>query len=152
MSVLISRSPVVPQRAPLVDLVDIHEFADLQSAATSFVELVASRPRRAIRLHCTVPTWSSSSEFCTDLHDLNELRSRSLVFVHDLCEKLGSAGIQASYRLVPSDTPLVLLRALPEDSPCSCDESDALNLAKHGSGRKKAILTAIDGIPSIILT
>ncbi|KAF8581631.1 hypothetical protein K439DRAFT_1353280 [Ramaria rubella] len=94
--------------------------------------LVASRPGRAVRLHCTVPTWSTSSDICTDLHDLQELRSRSLVFVHDLCRKLGSAGIQVSYRLAPSHTSMVLLRALPEDRVSVQEESDALEQASHG--------------------
>ena len=31
----------------------------------------------------------------TDLHDLHELRSRALVFVHDLCKKLSAVGVRA---------------------------------------------------------
>ncbi|KAF8509807.1 hypothetical protein JB92DRAFT_3119520 [Gautieria morchelliformis] len=152
MSVLVSGSPALREHTPLIhDGADMHECSDLQSAAVSFVNLLASRPERAVCLHCTVPTWSASSENCTDLHDLHELRSRSLVFVHDLCNKLGAAGIQVSYRLAPSHTSLVLLRAFSDVRISTRDESHALEQAKHG-GREKTFLTSLDGIPSIILT
>jgi len=89
----------------------------------------------------------------SSLDDLHQFRTRSLVFVHDICKKLGAAGvslvcrsravfechssfqpqIQVSYRLALSDSPLVLLRALPDDSVCTRDEHDALELVKRSS-------------------
>ena len=181
MSVLTSHSFGLRQHN-LPSHVDMHEFTDLQCAASYFVEsvpfeyfraylinvarLLESQPGRTVRLHCTVPT-STSSETCdhpiyvprhrlpifcagADLHDLHELRSRSLIFVHDIRDKLGSTGvriisaairtmlnscciqIQVSYRLVPSHTSLVLLRALPEERVPTKDEPQALEQAKLG--------------------
>jgi hypothetical protein len=101
----------------------------------------------AVRLHGTVPTWSSSSDICMfpllfnfmpliqksglDLHDLHELRSRFLLFIHDLLQSLRSSGVRpsrsknlfemylpcrqvvASYSLAPSSSSLCLVCALP---------------------------------------
>ncbi|KIJ26915.1 hypothetical protein M422DRAFT_785099 [Sphaerobolus stellatus SS14] len=153
MSVLLSPR-ALPQSAaahPGQPVSDRHEFTDLQTASSSFVSrVIASYGRRPLRLLCTVPTWCTS-ELYPSLDDLHDLRTRSLVFVHDLCNKLQAAGIQVSYRLALCDTPLVLLRALPEDSACTRDDHDALELAKHG-GREKALVTSLQGVPSIILT
>jgi hypothetical protein len=77
--------------------------------------------------------------------------------------------IQVSYRLAPSHTSMVLLRALSEERVSTRDEPQALEQAKLGGryahlpkrehwisdvrwNRKKAFMTSLDGIPSIILT
>ncbi|KAJ7169901.1 hypothetical protein C8R46DRAFT_1090476, partial [Mycena filopes] len=57
-----------------------------------------------LRLSCTVPTWNPSSDNCLDLHDLNQLRTKFLAFIHDLVRALRTSGVAASYVLVPSSS------------------------------------------------
>jgi hypothetical protein len=73
--------------------------------------LLTAMHEDSVRLYCTVPTWSPSSDICMelrsaspyridagipgiDLHDLNTLRSRSLHFIHDLVNSLRESGVR----------------------------------------------------------
>jgi hypothetical protein len=77
--------------------------------------LLTSKHEDSVRLYCTVPTWSPSSDICMhlrlassyrgeggindgtlgiDLHDLYTLRSRSLHFIHDLVNSLRESGVR----------------------------------------------------------
>jgi hypothetical protein len=73
--------------------------------------MLTSTHEDSVRLYCTVPTWSPSSNICmelrtvsphiidtdilgVDLHDLNALRSRSLHFIHDLVNSLRESGVR----------------------------------------------------------
>jgi hypothetical protein len=100
--------------------------------------LVLQSGKSAVRLYCTVPTWSSSSDICMfpwpsvnyvspipksglDLHDLHELRSRFLLFIHDLLQSLRSSGVRLSISTV-------LLDALTMSAGCSVVLSYAIEL------------------------
>ncbi|KAI0932191.1 hypothetical protein AcW2_000883 [Taiwanofungus camphoratus] len=72
--------------------VELNELGNLQDALEPFAQLIR-RSGRSVRLHCTIPTVCSSSNACKDLHDLHDLRSRSLVFVHNLVESLRASGV-----------------------------------------------------------
>lgn len=69
-----------------------------------------SRSGHSVRLHCTIPTWCPASDTCKfrfqpvyqtphhnlldgDLHDLHDLRTRFLLFIHNLLESLRSSGV-----------------------------------------------------------
>ncbi|KAF8807405.1 hypothetical protein BYT27DRAFT_7241962 [Phlegmacium glaucopus] len=91
----------------------MNELEDFQRAIDSFTKLIMCSGTSAIRLHCAVPTWSCSTETCVDLHDLHELRSRFLIFIHNLIQSLRSSGISASYSLAPSSSSRCLICALP---------------------------------------
>lgn len=77
--------------------------------------LLTAMHEDSVRLYCTVPTWSPSSDICMewrsvsphiidhgitgiDLHDLNTLRSRSLHFIHDLVNSLRESGVSRKFR------------------------------------------------------
>ncbi|EMD42058.1 hypothetical protein CERSUDRAFT_110603, partial [Gelatoporia subvermispora B] len=96
--------------------VGLNELGNLQDALEPFADLISliRQSSQAVRLHCTIPNLSSPSDSC-DLHDLHDLRSRSLMFVHNLVEVLRASGIAASYRLQVANCPLCLVCALPPD-------------------------------------
>ncbi|KZT44373.1 hypothetical protein SISSUDRAFT_1123910 [Sistotremastrum suecicum HHB10207 ss-3] len=104
-----------------------------------------------VRVLCTVPTWTPSSPTFTDLHDLHNLRSRSLVFIHELLSALRAAGIQASYILAPSDLPIVLIRTLPADRYTGSQEAvDTLGAVTWE--REKAFLTTVGSSTVLVVS
>ncbi|KZS92955.1 hypothetical protein SISNIDRAFT_91155 [Sistotremastrum niveocremeum HHB9708] len=115
----------------------IGQYNDLNSALKPFLRTVV-KSGSTVRVLCTVPTWTPSSPTFTDLHDLHNLRSRSLVFIHELLSALRAAGIQASYILAPSDLPIVLIRTLPADrntgSQEAVDTLGAVTWERQGEG------------------
>ncbi|THH21553.1 hypothetical protein EW146_g13 [Bondarzewia mesenterica] len=95
-----------PYDSPYLQLGNVHD------ALKPITELLSrSFHDQAIRLYCTVPTWAPSSDICIDLHDLHDLRSRSLLFIHELVESLRASGVSASYTLAPSNSSLCLVCA-----------------------------------------
>lgn len=94
--------------------VELNELGSLQDALEPFAKLI-SHSSRSVRLYCMIPTDCSSSDLYVDLHDLNALRTRSLMFIHNLVEALRTAGVAASYRLQPSNCPLCVICALPSE-------------------------------------
>ncbi|KAF8216244.1 hypothetical protein K438DRAFT_1705306 [Mycena galopus ATCC 62051] len=84
--------------------VNFTELGPPSDAVEPFKQLILRSHTSDLRLSCTVPTWSPSSDNCLDLHDLHQLRTKFLVFIHDLVQALRSSGIAASYVLVPSSS------------------------------------------------
>ncbi|KAJ7630935.1 hypothetical protein FB45DRAFT_916972 [Roridomyces roridus] len=92
----------------------------LPSSHSCPLRLVMRSHVSELRLSCTMPTWSSSSDHCMsavlsssnidrstpglDLHDLHELRAVFIVFIHEIVKALRSSGVNASYVLVPSNS------------------------------------------------
>ncbi|KZT02706.1 uncharacterized protein LAESUDRAFT_729947 [Laetiporus sulphureus 93-53] len=133
--------------------VQLNELGDLEDALEPFAQLIR-RSGRSVRLHCTIPTICSSSyPTCYDLHDLHDLRSRSLLFVHNLVELLRSSGITASYRLQPSNSPICLVCALPlglDANKMKAAAAAAIQNA-HFESKEKALLADLqDGLALII--
>ncbi|KAH9944372.1 uncharacterized protein BXZ73DRAFT_73902 [Epithele typhae] len=92
--------------------VTFNELGNLDEAMAPFTQLI-KKTAHSVRLHCTIPTGCPSSSTCADLHDLHDLRTRSLLFVHNLVESLRAAGVHASYRLQPANCAMCLVCALP---------------------------------------
>lgn len=115
----------------------IQKLGDLCDSVESFTQLILRSGNYAVRLHCAVPTWSSSSDICLDLHDLHELRSRFLRFIHDLLQSLRSSGIVASYSLAPSSSPLCLVCALPPGLGTSQVTASAVDTLKNAEFKKR---------------
>ncbi|KAI0669884.1 hypothetical protein C8Q78DRAFT_152022 [Trametes maxima] len=115
MSIMPSPAVHIPMHLdaprPVKD-VEFNELGNLDDAVEPFAQLIR-KSARSVRLHCTIPTGCPSSANCADLHDLHDLRSRSLMFVHNLVESLRASGIPASYRLQPANCPMCLVCALP---------------------------------------
>ncbi|KAH9954429.1 hypothetical protein BC827DRAFT_1143838, partial [Russula dissimulans] len=113
--------------------------------------LLASTHEDSVRLYCTVPTWSPSSEIGIDLHDLYTLRSRSLHFIHDLVNSLRESGVRASYKLRPSNSPLCLICA--GHSRVSAVQLSAQDALKMGTGdRERVLLVELEGGPALVVT
>ncbi|KAG2044858.1 hypothetical protein BDR03DRAFT_9998 [Suillus americanus] len=87
---VVPRSFSMPSPSAKQEL-QLNELGSLTDAVEPFARLL-SQTGRSVRLHCSVPMWSYPSDTCLDLHDLHDLRSRILLFVHDLLESLRSAG------------------------------------------------------------
>ncbi|TFK30443.1 hypothetical protein FA15DRAFT_662396 [Coprinopsis marcescibilis] len=89
--------------------------SSFQDAIEPFTKQVLKRHETSTRLLCTIPTWGSSPDNCWDLHDLQNLRSKFLVFVHELLKSLQEAGMEASYSLAPSSSCQGIICALPSN-------------------------------------
>ncbi|CCL98962.1 uncharacterized protein FIBRA_00970 [Fibroporia radiculosa] len=139
--------------APQPKDVELNELGDLQDALEPFAQLIC-RSGRSIRLHCTVPTACSSSyPTCHDLYDLHDLRSRSLLFVHNLVETLKASGVPASYRLQPSNSPICLICALPLGLDATKVKAAAVAAVQnaHFESKEKALLADLqDGLALVI--
>ncbi|KAF8640334.1 hypothetical protein AX17_000006 [Amanita inopinata Kibby_2008] len=131
-----------------------NELGTLGNAVDSFTKMLSRSGKTAVRLHCTVPTWSPSYDTCLDLHDLNELRSRALLFVHDLLQSLRAADIIASYSLTPSNLPVCLVWALPPDLSASQLQFDANELLKYVQASKRDNVFVADSknTPCLVIT
>ncbi|ETW87209.1 hypothetical protein HETIRDRAFT_166745 [Heterobasidion irregulare TC 32-1] len=76
------------------DTLQMNELGNVRDALKPTTELLSrSVHDQSVRLYCTVPTWAPSSDLCIDLHDLHDLRSRSLLFIHNLVESLRASGV-----------------------------------------------------------
>ncbi|KAH9937705.1 uncharacterized protein B0H18DRAFT_971884 [Fomitopsis serialis] len=131
--------------------VELNELGDLQDALEPFAQLIR-KSGHSVRLHCTIPTACPSSS-CYDLYDLHDLRTRSLLFVHNLVETLRASGIPASYRLQPSNCHLCLICALPTGLDAGRMKAAAVAAVEkaHFECREKALLADLqDGLALII--
>ncbi|KAF9568389.1 hypothetical protein CPC08DRAFT_757491 [Agrocybe pediades] len=126
-----------------------NEIGDLRDAIVSFTSLTVDSGRASVRLFCTVPTWSASTDTCLDLHDLNELRSRFLVFVHDLLQSLRASGVSASYSLSPSSSPLCVIGHRPLDTATVLDK---LHQSKGTLKKEQVALVDVDNVTCLIMT
>lgn len=134
--------------------VELNELCDLQDAVEPFAKMIqqSARSSRAVRLHCSVPTLANPST-SFDLHDLHDLQTRSLLFVHNLVETLKASGIPASYRLQLTSCPLSLVCALPPDLDASKMKAAALAAVQesHLRLKGKALLADLkDGLALVI--
>ncbi|KIL70831.1 hypothetical protein M378DRAFT_155761 [Amanita muscaria Koide BX008] len=152
---------VLPQSAPLslVELqsnVRFNALGSLDKAIDSFTKVLSRSGKTAVRLHCTIPMWSPSCDASLDLHDINELRSRLLLFVHDLMQSLRAADVSiiTSYSLVPSNAPVCLVWALPPDLSGSQLQDSTKELLKRVqiTGRDNVLLADSKNIPCLIIT
>ena len=143
--------PSVDTRQPKIQLNELGTTCD---SVEPFTQLILRSGKPAVRLHCTVPTWSPSSDICLDLHDLHELRSRSLLFIHDVLHSLRSSGVSASYCLAPSDSPLCLVCALTPGLGASQITSSAHDLIKDAQLREKehVLLADLESGPCLVIT
>ncbi|KAH9486935.1 hypothetical protein JR316_0001001 [Psilocybe cubensis] len=142
-----------PQTSPLSlpqqERPQISELGSLREAISSFTKLTADSGTSFVRLYCTVPTFSYSTDTCLDLHDLNELRSRFLPFVHDLLQSLRSSGISATYSLAPSNSSLCLVSQKPINTPALLDKLDE---SSRRLKREQVALVDLDGVSCLIIT
>ncbi|KAI0936358.1 hypothetical protein AcW1_000622 [Taiwanofungus camphoratus] len=133
--------------------VELNELGNLQDALEPFAQLIR-RSGRSVRLHCTIPTVCSSSNACKDLHDLHDLRSRSLVFVHNLVESLRASGVPASYRLQLSNCPLCLVCALPPGLDPTKVKAAAVAAVQNANLelKEKALLADLEDGLALVIT
>ncbi|KAI0073134.1 hypothetical protein K474DRAFT_263355 [Panus rudis PR-1116 ss-1] len=132
--------------------VELNELGNLQDALEPFAKLIR-QSGSSVRLHCSIPTVCPSTGVYVDLYDLNALRTRSLVFVHNLVESLRDSGIAASYRLQPSSCPLCLICALPPDLDANKVKAAAFAAVEkaHLQSKEKALLADLkDGLALVI--
>ncbi|KAI0094890.1 hypothetical protein BDY19DRAFT_915140 [Irpex rosettiformis] len=147
------RIPLHAQEHRAPKEVQLAELGTLQDALEPFAKLI-SRSGQSVRLHCTIPTTILSCDTFVDAQDLQDLRTRSLVFVHDLVETLRAQGIPTSYRLQPSSCPLCVLCALPSDLDANKVKASALAAVEnaHLSLRKKALLANLEDGLALVIT
>ncbi|KAF8745607.1 hypothetical protein AX14_006924 [Amanita brunnescens Koide BX004] len=107
------------------------ELGTLDNAVDTFTKVLSRSGKTAVRLYCTVPTWSPSYDTNLDLHDVNELRSRVLFLVHDLLQSIRSVDIIASYSLIPSNSPVGFVWALPPNLRAPLLQFNAEELQKR---------------------
>ncbi|KAI0003678.1 hypothetical protein BJV74DRAFT_810918 [Russula compacta] len=147
---------------PVTNAADVHqaalnvnELGNVHDALKPITELLISTHEDSVRLYCTVPTWSPSSEICIDLHDLYTLRSRSLHFIHNLVNSLRESGVRASYKLMPSNSPLCLICArdsrLDKNAFQQISAHDAYTKMKTGV-RERVLLVELDDGPALVVT
>ncbi|KAF9481433.1 hypothetical protein BDN70DRAFT_876417 [Pholiota conissans] len=139
---------VLPQKDTSEDQVQLRELGKAEDAVVSFTNLLVKTGTTSIRLHCTVPTWSSSTDTCLDLYDLHQLKSRFLLFVHDLLQSLRAAGISASYSLSPSSSSLCLIC----QKPVSIDIFQQLQESSDKFKREQVTLIEAESGPCLIIT
>ncbi|KAF9015160.1 hypothetical protein BDQ17DRAFT_1340591 [Cyathus striatus] len=136
---VLSQSAFVIGTAQQTSKLQISELGNLDDAVDSFKKLIIHSGRVSVRLHCTIPTWSATSETCLDLHDLNELRSRFLLFIHDLRQSLRASGIAASYSLIPSNSSVCLVCAVPPNAGASAVNSSDIEQLKVARTNKRSV-------------
>ncbi|KAI8995641.1 hypothetical protein BD414DRAFT_247634 [Trametes punicea] len=133
--------------------VEFNELGNLNEAVEPFAQLIR-KSARSVRLHCTIPTGCPSSATCADLHDLHDLRARSLMFVHNLVETLRASGIAASYRLQPASCPMCLICALPSGLDASKVRAAAFAAVQNAKLdlKEKALLADLEDGYALIIT
>ncbi|KAF8350064.1 hypothetical protein F5887DRAFT_412460 [Amanita rubescens] len=149
---------VLPQSSVLPSndhgsMLHFNELGTLDNAVDTFTKVLSRSGKTAIRLHCTVPTWSPSYDTNLDLHDVNELRSRVLLFVHDLLQSLRSVDIIASYSLIPSNSPVGFVWALPPNLRAPLLQFNAEELKSSPiNKRNNVFLVNSKSAPCLIIT
>ncbi|KAJ7357366.1 hypothetical protein DFH08DRAFT_851763 [Mycena albidolilacea] len=128
-----------------VSPVSFVELGPPRDAVELFKQLILQSHTPSLRLYCTVPTWCPTSENCLDLHDLHEMRTKFLVFIHDLVQALRSSGIATSYVLVPSSSSRCILSA-----GGSAAMVDILQKTTLPVDTRQAVLLADLGCPCLV--
>ncbi|KAG0708853.1 hypothetical protein DFH29DRAFT_889341 [Suillus ampliporus] len=149
---VVPRSFSMPSPSAKQEL-QLNELGSLTDAVEPFARLL-SQTGHSVRLHCSIPMWSSPSDTCLDLHDLHDLRSRILLFIHDLLESLRAAGIPASYRLAPSNSSLCFICALPTELSAPKVRSAAVEILQNANihAREKVLLADLECGPALIIS
>jgi len=126
---------------------------NLREAVEPFTQLILRSGCNPVRLQCTVPT-CASSETCPDLHDLDELRSRFLLFLHTVLEAVRLSGISASYSLTPSNACHCMVRVIPSNLNCSTMNYAANDLidSSEPSKRESVVFANFKSGPALIIT
>ncbi|QRV91535.1 fatty acid elongase [Ceratobasidium sp. AG-Ba] len=113
-------------------------------------------PSHSVKLHCTLPTCYTDPVMGRDLHDIQDLRRRSLDVVHELTGSLRSSGINASYQLSPCHSPLALVFMLPQsratDNARACKATQSMQDLMKNAQSDKLYLTTVSGVPSLVIT
>ncbi|PIL31951.1 hypothetical protein GSI_06655 [Ganoderma sinense ZZ0214-1] len=133
--------------------VEFNELGNLDDAVEPFAQLIR-KTGHSVRLHCTIPTGCHSSSTCADLHDLHDLRTRSLMFVHNLVESLRTSGIPASYRLQPANCAMCLVCALPSGLDASKVRAAAFAAVQNAKLdlKEKALLADLHDGYALVIT
>ncbi|KAE9408076.1 hypothetical protein BT96DRAFT_985869 [Gymnopus androsaceus JB14] len=132
-----------------------NELGCLEDAVQAFTKVVVdSSTSSTVQLHCSIPLGAQSPIYvCLDLHDLNHLRSKSLMLIHDLVKSLRSSGILATYSLTPAHSPLCLVCACSPGFNASRINTRALAMlqnAKLDIG-EHVLLANLERYPSLIV-
>ncbi|TFK77100.1 hypothetical protein BDN72DRAFT_807521 [Pluteus cervinus] len=164
MSILLPEMEVLKPRIPKSSLaalsdeskppVHLNELGSLGEAVEPFTHAILRSGMSAIRLTCTVPTWCPTSDIGIDLHDLHELRSRLLMFIHALLQSLRTSGISASYSLVPSSSPICLVCALPPGADTASVKSSVVDVLQHShleEKRESVLLADLEHGPCLVI-
>lgn len=130
------------------------ELAGIQDAIEPFASLYR-RSGQSVRLNCIVPTCYPRDTYY-DLHDVHDIQSRSLVYLHSLVEALRAAGVPTSYKLSPSVTPLsmCLVFAIPAGSDplkTKMTVCDAVRSADTFPG-EKVLMASLENGPALVIT
>ncbi|KAF9652011.1 hypothetical protein BDM02DRAFT_3184007 [Thelephora ganbajun] len=133
---------------------NLSELVSIQDAIEPFASLYR-HTGQSVRLNCIVPTCYPRDAYY-DLHDLHDIQSRSLVYLHNLVEALRAAGIPTSYKLSPSVTPLsmCLVFAIPPGSDplkAKMTVCDAVRSA-NTFPREKVLIASLENGPALIIT
>ncbi|KAI0825119.1 hypothetical protein BC628DRAFT_291535 [Trametes gibbosa] len=133
--------------------VEFSELGNLDEAVEPFAQLIR-KSARSVRLHCTIPTGCPSSAACADLHDLHDLRSRSLLFIHKLVESLRASGIPASYRLQPASCHMCVVCALPSGLDASKVRAAAFAAVQNAKLdlKEKVLLASLEDGYALVIT
>ncbi|KAI6136641.1 hypothetical protein F5141DRAFT_1075820 [Pisolithus sp. B1] len=91
---------------------------------------LASRSSCSVRLHCSVPMWSPSSDTCY------------------------SNGISASYKLAPSNSSLCFICALPTELSVPKVRSATVEMLQNArvNARQKVLLADLEHGPALIIS
>ncbi|TCD71536.1 hypothetical protein EIP91_008917 [Steccherinum ochraceum] len=149
--------PLHVQEEPSKD-VELNELGNLRDAVAPFVKLLSrSGPSTAVRDVLAWAWWMAKAKLRNigiDLYDLQALRSRSLVFVHDLVEALRASGIAASYRLQPSSCPMCVVCALPPNIDASKVKAAATAAVEnaHLELKERALLADLEDGLALVIT
>jgi hypothetical protein len=132
-----------------------NELECLEDAVQTFTQVLVESGSSAVRLHCSIPTWSPGSNLCLDLHDLNHLRTKSLVLIHDLVKSLRSSGVFATYALAPAHSPVCLVCASSspgfDPSRINMHAAAMLQNAKLDIGEHVLLANLGERCPSLII-
>jgi len=123
------------------------QLGNMNDAVSSFTNMTILSGKAAVRLYCTIPTWSSATDTCVDLHDLHELKSRALVLIHELTQSLRASGVTASYSLAPSNLSLCVV----SQQPANLDVLEKARQCSTELERGKLALITIDENPCLVL-
>ncbi|KAJ2970747.1 hypothetical protein NUW54_g12663 [Trametes sanguinea] len=138
------------------------EFNEIDSEICTLCETALHDPHRLpalLRYMCvcrpvTRPAAAHAAVIDADLHDLHDLRSRSLVFVHNLVETLRASGVAASYRLQPASCPMCLVCALPSGLDATKVKAAAFAAVQNAKldSKEKALLADLEDGYALIIT